>query len=105
MDSKIEALSASVDSRIEALSTSMDSKIEAMSASTDSKISESEQRMMAMMEAYFDPKFNLLAESIEAIQEKLIPQEVIEDHSDRLDVLEATVRHLSSEVSKLKKAQ
>ncbi len=67
--------------------------------------SESEARMMVMMESYFDPKFNLLAEQIKLIQEKMIPAEALDDTEERLDVLEAVVRRHSREIEKLKKAQ
>ncbi len=67
--------------------------------------SESEARMMVMMEGYFEPKFNLLEEQIKLIQEKLIPAEALDETEARLDVLEAVVKRHSREIEKLKKAQ
>lgn len=58
-----------------------------------------------LMEADVMPKFNLLADGIQAINEKMIPAEAIDEIEDRLDVLEATVRLHSKEIAKLKKAQ
>jgi hypothetical protein len=51
------------------------------------------------------PQIKLLAEGQQSILEKLTPSEVIEDHEDRLSVAEGSIRILSREVSKLKKAQ
>ena len=61
--------------------------------------------MMALMEAYFEPKFDLLAEQIKLIQEKQVPMESMEQTEDRLDVLEAVVKSHSAEIRRLKKAQ
>lgn len=58
-----------------------------------------------LMEADVMPKFNLLADGIQAINEKMIPAEAIDEIEDRLDALEATVRLHSKEIAKLKKAQ
>ena len=58
-----------------------------------------------LMEADVMPKFNLLADGIQAINEKMIPAEAMDDVEDRLDALEATVRLHSKEIAKLKKAQ
>ena len=61
--------------------------------------------MMALMEAYFEPKFDLLAEQIKLIQEKQVPMETMEQTEDRLAVLEAVVKSHSAEIRRLKKAQ
>lgn len=58
-----------------------------------------------LMEAYFDPKFALLADELKLVQEKMLPAEALDDVEDRLDVLEAVVRRHSREIEKLKKAQ
>lgn len=58
-----------------------------------------------LMEADVMPKFNLLADGIQSINEKMIPAEAIDEIEDRLDALEATVRLHSKEIAKLKKAQ
>ena len=63
------------------------------------------QEVKVLLEADITPKFNLLADSIQIIDEKLSPAEAMDDMEDRLDVLEATVRLHSKEIAKLKKAQ
>lgn len=91
--------------KIRALEARTDEKFAALEASTAEKISESEAHMMAMMEAHFDPKFNLLADVLKLIQERLGSVEALEDTEDRVDVLEAVVQRHSREIEALKKAQ
>ncbi|MCI8399138.1 MAG: hypothetical protein HFF90_07040 [Oscillibacter sp.] len=79
--------------------------LQAIAQLMDQKISASESRMMTMMESYFDPKFNLLAEEIKLIREKLPPLETVKDLESRVDTLETVARLHSQEIAKLKKAQ
>ena len=80
-----------------------------ITAMVDEKIAASEQRItknsVAMMEAYFTPKFNLLAEGQQAIQEKVEALEDLRTLTDRVDVLEVVVQTHSREIANLKKAQ
>ena len=69
------------------------------------EIKTSESHMIAMMEAYFELKFNLLADGQKLIQEKMLPAEALDTVEDRVDVLEAVVKLHSREIEKLKKAQ
>lgn len=72
---------------------------------TKEDLRQAKGEMMALMEAYFEPKFDLLAEQIKLIQEKQVPMEALEQTEDRLDVLEAVVKSHSAEIRRLKKAQ
>lgn len=74
-------------------------------ARTAERIGASEARMMVLMEAYFEPKFNLLADGQKLIQEKMLPAEARDETEERLDVLEAVVKRHSREIENLKKAQ
>ncbi len=74
-------------------------------ARTAEKISASEARMMALMEAYFEPKFSLLADGQKLIREKMLPVEAWDETEERLDVLEAVVKRHSREIENLKRAQ
>nr|DAP36312.1 MAG TPA: Heat shock factor binding protein 1 [Caudoviricetes sp.] len=65
----------------------------------DSKIRESESRMMVMMEAYFDPKFQALSEQINPV-----PKEAIDILEDRVDDLEKTVELHTQQINDLKMA-
>lgn len=57
-----------------------------------------------LMEGYFDPKFNHLADGLELLRQKLAEQGKIEGATDRLDVLETVVKIHSRDIEKLKKA-
>ena len=58
-----------------------------------------------LMEGYFDPKFNYLADGLEMLKERCLSREELEETNDRLEVLEAVVKLHSREIEKLKKAQ
>lgn len=72
---------------------------------TKEDLQQAKSDMMALMEAYFEPKFGLLADQIKLVQEKQIPVEALEETEDRLDVVEAAIKSHSAEIRKLKKAQ
>ena len=71
-------------------------------------IKESEQRTMqgaaALMESYFEPKFQLLAEGIQSLQETQIPRERFENLEEEGAFLHTIVRQHSREIEKLKHA-
>ena len=71
-------------------------------------IKESEQRTMqgaaALMESYFEPKFQLLAEGIQRLQETQIPRERFENLEEEVAFLHTIVRQHSREIEKLKHA-
>lgn len=66
---------------------------------------ESEQRMLVMMESYFDPKFNALSERLDAIEQKLVPMEAVDILDDRMDDAEKAIKLHAREIAQLKKAQ
>lgn len=74
-----------------------------------SLISESEQRIknetMVMMESYFDPKFNLLSEKIDVLEEKLAPKSRVQALEDEMAFMKTVVSAMSKEIQELKKAQ
>ena len=78
-------------------------------ADMKTEIRDAEKRMMALMEGYFDPKFNLLADGHKLIMEQMVKKEDLEEAQEdirtELDVLKAIVRQHSHEIAKLKKAQ
>lgn len=75
----------------------------------DQKLAQQRQEIIdevkVLMEADVMPKFDLLADGIKTIHEKMIPAEAMDDIEDRLDVLETTVQFHAKELAKLKKAQ
>lgn len=74
--------------------------LQAIAALMDSKIRESENRMMVMMESYFDPKFQALSEQINPV-----PKEAVDILEDRVDDLEKAVELHTQQINELKKAQ
>lgn len=68
-------------------------------------LEQSAANMRVILESAIGPQMQLLFEKLDTMEEKMIPREAIEDHDDRLDILEAMVRQHSREIEKLKKAQ
>ncbi|MCI8398196.1 MAG: hypothetical protein HFF90_02180 [Oscillibacter sp.] len=117
----LQAIENLVDQRISAsevrmtetltgtLTEMMDEKIQAsevrMGEMMDEKIRASESRMMAMMESLFMPQCNLLAEKMDALEQKVVRREEHERVEARVDVLEAVVKVHSIEIERLKKAE
>lgn len=66
---------------------------------------ESEQRMMALMEAYFTPKFQALGDSIALLTERKASNEVIDDLDDRVTYLEGAVENNTKEIMRLRQAK
>lgn len=71
----------------------------------DRILEQSAANMRMMIENVLGPQFNLIFEKLDAMEAKLIPQEAMDIHEDRLEVLETTVRQHSREIAQLKKAQ
>ena len=101
MDEKISASEERMNNR-------MDKRIseseERMNNRMDRRISESEQHMSVLMESYFDPKFELLADSIKDIQEKLVPRCRVDDLEDEVKFLKVMYRQMVERVALLEKA-
>ena len=57
------------------------------------------------MDAEFAPKFNLLADGIKDIQEKLVPRSRVDDLEEEIKLLKIVIRQLSDDLQELKKAQ
>ena len=74
----------------------------------DSKLKESEQRTMqgaaTLMESYFEPKFKLLAESIQSLRETQVPKDQFDELREEVFMLRAVVRRHSEEIKELKHA-
>lgn len=108
MTEKIEASEARMTEKVEASEARMTEKIEAsearMTERTETRAQDSESRMLAMMEAYFEPRFQLLGDQIKLIQEKLTPPEAMEDLEGRVQFVEGVVKQHSREIEMLKKA-
>ena len=66
-------------------------------------ITASENRMKVMMEAYFDPKFNLLYENQQIMMGQLAPRSRVDDLEDEVKFLKSVVRQMNDEIQQLKK--
>ena len=101
------------DGRIDELFQAQDERIDEMFQAQDEKIGRmfQEQRrsimhdVQVLMDAEFKPRFDLLAEDLQIIREKMIPEERMEEAEADIQVLKTSVRMLSEDVRALKKAQ
>ena len=101
IDSKIQESEQRMTAKIEASEQRMGAKIEESASQT---LKEAMQGAAALMESYFEPKFNLLFENQQAMQDQLTPKHRIEELEDEVAVLRAAVRQHSTEITKLKQA-
>lgn len=71
-------------------------------------ISTAEQRIakntVILMDAEFKSRFNLLADGIQDIQEKLIPRSRVDELEDEVKFLKIMVRQMAERISTLEKA-
>ena len=119
----LQAIAQLIDSRLQEseqrTARLIDSKLKESEQRTMGAIKESEQRTMgaikeseqrtmqgaaALMESYFEPKFQLLAEGIQSLQETQIPRERFENLEEEVAFLHTIVRQHSREIEKLKHA-
>ena len=63
---------------------------------------ESENRMVALMEGYFDPKFNLLLDKLSLIDERKSSVEVTQDLDERVTYLERMVESNTRDILRMK---
>lgn len=60
--------------------------------------------MAVLIESDVTPKFNLLADGIKDIQEKLVPRSRMDDLEDEMKFLKLMCRQMAEDIAKLKKA-
>lgn len=68
-------------------------------------LTEATHRMQVLLDAEVKPMFNLLAEDISIIQEKLMPESRIERIEDDVWALKASARRINQDLRELKQAQ
>ncbi|MBS5575547.1 MAG: hypothetical protein KHY01_05225 [Firmicutes bacterium] len=108
----LQAIAQLIDSKLQEseqrTAQLIDSKLKESEQRTMGAIKESEQRTMqgaaTLMESYFEPKFQLLAEGIQSLQETQIPRERFENLEEEVAFLHTIVRQHSREIEKLKHA-
>ena len=62
------------------------------------------QDMKVLLDVEVKTQFNLLAEGIQDIQEKLVPRSRVDELEDEMKLLKSIVRQMSEDLQKLKKA-
>ena len=81
---------------------------ERMTGRMDQKLAEQKQDLIQCMnvviESEITPKFNLLADGIKDIQEKLVPRSRVDDLEDEVKFLKLMCRQMAEDIAKLKKA-
>ena len=60
--------------------------------------------MAVLIESDVTPTFNLLADGIKDIQEKLVPRSRMDDLEDEVKFLKLMCRQMAEDIAKLKKA-
>ena len=87
----------------------LDVTTQRMKVLLDTEVSAAEQRIakstVALMDAEFSKRFDLLADGLQDIQQKLIPMSRIEALEDDVSLLKQVIRSMSKEIAELKKAQ
>lgn len=83
--------------------------LEAISQMMDAKLATQRENIMrdvvTLMDAEFKPKFDLLAEELKIIKDRLPDPDILEKMQDELDLHHAMLRKHTREIQNLKKAQ
>jgi len=86
---------------LQAIGTLIDTKLE---KNKKESLDEATHRMKILLDADVTPKFNLLAEGIQDIQEKLVPRTRVDNLEDEVKFLKVIVRQMAERISELEKA-
>ena len=68
-------------------------------------LDEATHRMKVLLDTEVTTKFNLLAEELDAIKERLPAPDILEQIQEELDIQHAVVKRHTKEIQALKKAQ
>ena len=68
-------------------------------------LEQSAQNMRVILEAYVEPKFNLLAEGQQIIRETLAPKSRVDELEEEVKFLRSMIRIHDRDIQELKKAQ
>ena len=93
----------------ERVNARMDARFQTQDERIDKMFQEQRRSIMhdvkVLMDAEFKPRFDLLAEDVQIIREKMISEERMEEAEADIQVLKTSVRMLNEDVRALKKAQ
>ena len=112
MDEKIASSEERITGKIMESEERMTAKImeseERMTGRMDQKLAEQKQDLIQCMNVIIEsdimPKFNLLADGIKDIQEKLVLRSRVDDLEDEMKFLKLMCRQMAEDIAKLKKA-
>ena len=112
MDEKIASSEERITGKIMESEERMTAKImeseERTTGRMDQKLAEQKQDLIQCMNVIIEsdimPKFNLLADGIKDIQEKLVPRSRVDDLEDEMKFLKLMCRQMAEDIAKLKKA-
>ena len=103
------AMEERLDNKLGEVEQRLDKKLAEAEQRLDKKLGEAEQRIskntVILMDAEFSKRFDLLAEGIQDIQEKLVPRSRVDDLEDEVKFLKTLFRQMNEDIQKLKKAQ
>ena len=101
MTTKIQESEQRMTAKIEASEQRMNAKIEESASQT---LKEAMQGAAALMESYFEPKFNLLFENQQTMLETLAPKSRVDELEEEVSGLRSVVRQHSRDIELLKHA-
>ena len=78
---------------------------ELMAQQKEEILDEATHRMKVLLDTEVTTKFNLLAEELDAIKERLPAPDILEQIQEELDIQHAVVKRHTKEIQSLKKAQ
>lgn len=91
---------------LQAIGEMMDKKLDSQTQELRSELGQQiGQQLNLMIENYFDPRSNLLAEGLQNVNEKLKALDDLEVMDTRITALEAMVKKINRELKELKKAE
>lgn len=112
IDSKIQESEQRLTTKIQESEQRMTAKIEASEQRMNAKIEESASQTLndamqgaaALMESYFEPKFNLLFENQQTMLETLAPKSRVDELEEEVSPLRSVVHQHSRDIEQLKHA-
>lgn len=96
------------DKDLQAIKELIDGVEDRITKETKELIDAAEERItkktITLMDAEFTPKFNLLAEGIQTIQETLVPRTRLDALEEEVKFLKIMVRQMAEQMNELKQA-
>lgn len=101
----LEVVSQQKQELLEVISQQKEELLGEMGRQKEEILTESTHRMKVLIESEFQQQFNLLAEDLAVIREKMVPESRMEEAEDDIIVLKSAVRQINQEIREMKRAQ